>query len=89
MQARQSVINSGQPGIEILSNLALFISGVFLLIPGFFTDFLGAMLLINPVRTIIVKSFIRRAFSSFKRQNLLKETIKIRIILILIQTINS
>ena len=68
MQARQSVINSGQPGIEILSNLALFISGVFFLIPGFFTDFLGVMLLINPVRTIIVKSFIRRAFSSFKRQ---------------------
>ena len=34
MQARQSVMNTSQPGIEILSNLALFISGAFLLIPG-------------------------------------------------------
>tara|TARA_X000001036_G_scaffold107197_2_gene100241 strand:+ start:1056 stop:1472 length:417 start_codon:yes stop_codon:yes gene_type:complete len=67
MQARQSVMNTSQPGIEILSNLALFISGVFLLIPGFFTDFLGILLLFPPIRIILIKAFIRRAASRFKR----------------------
>ena len=35
VQARQSMLNANHPGIEILSNLMLFISGIFLLIPGF------------------------------------------------------
>ena len=35
MQARQSVMNTNQPGIEILSNLALFISGGFFLCLAF------------------------------------------------------
>ena len=56
MQARQSVMNTSQPGIEILSNLALFISGAFLLIPGFFTDFLGILLLFPPIRIILIKN---------------------------------
>jgi UPF0716 protein FxsA len=67
MQARQSVMNTAQPGIEILSNLALFISGAFLLIPGFFTDFLGILLLIPPLRIMLIKSFVRKAASRFAR----------------------
>ena len=67
MQARQSVMNTAQPGIEILSNLALFISGAFLLIPGFCTDFLGILLLIPPLRIMLIKSFIRKAASRFAR----------------------
>ena len=67
MQARRSVMNTAQPGIEILSNLALFISGAFLLIPGFFTDFLGILLLLPPLRIILIKSFVRKAASRFAR----------------------
>ena len=67
MQARQSVMNTAQPGIEILSNLTLFISGAFLLIPGFFTDFLGILLLLPPLRIILIKSFVRKAASRFAR----------------------
>jgi UPF0716 protein FxsA len=67
MQARQSVMNTSQPGIEILSNLSLFISGAFLLLPGFFTDFLGILLLFPPLRIILIKSFIARAASKYRR----------------------
>ena len=69
MQARRSVMNTAQPGIEILSNLALFISGAFLLIPGFFTDFLGILLLLPPLRIILIKSFVRKAASRFARNS--------------------
>jgi|TARA_B100000768_G_scaffold163830_1_gene165346 UPF0716 protein FxsA len=66
-QARQSVSNANNPGIEVLSNLALFVSGVFLLVPGFFTDFLGILLLIQPLRVIIIKFFIKKAFSNLQK----------------------
>ena len=66
-QARQSILNTAHPGIEILSNLALFISGAFLLIPGFFTDFLGILLLLPPIRIMLIKAFVRKAASRFTR----------------------
>ena len=43
------------------------LAGIFLLIPGFFTDFLGILLLFPPIRIILIKAFIRRAASRFKR----------------------
>ena len=67
MHARQSVMNTKQPGIEILSNLSLFISGAFFLIPGFFTDFIGALLLLPPIRIFIIKSFVRKAFININK----------------------
>jgi|TARA_B100001063_G_C16701610_1_gene522875 UPF0716 protein FxsA len=69
MQARQSVMNTSQPGIEILSNLSLFISGAFLLLPGFFTDFLGILILFPPLRIILIKSFIARAASKYRKSH--------------------
>ena len=71
-------MNTSQPGIEILSNLSLFISGAFLLLPGFFTDFLGILLLFPPLRIILIKSFIARAASKYRNRP--KTTIKIKII---------
>ena len=75
MQARQSMLSTKQPGIEILSNIVLFICGVFLLIPGFFTDLIGIILLVPIFRVFLVKFFIKKAFSKFnnsprnKKQN--------------------
>ena len=68
MQARQSVMNTNQPGIEIFSNLALFISGAFFLVPGFFTDFIGALLLLPPIRIFFIKSFVRKVFFNINRR---------------------
>jgi UPF0716 protein FxsA len=62
IQARQSVLNTSNPGIEILSNFALLVSGIFLLIPGFFTDFLGIILLLPPLRVVLIKFLVKKAF---------------------------
>ena len=67
IQARQSVLNTSNPGIEILSNFALLVSGIFLLIPGFFTDFLGIILLLPPLRVVLIKFLVKKAFSGFKK----------------------
>ena len=66
VQARQSMLNANHLGIEILSNLMLFISGIFLLIPGFFTDFIGILILLPPTRIILVNLLIKKAYSGLK-----------------------
>ena len=69
IQARQSFSNTSNPGIEILSNLALLFGGILLLIPGFFTDFLGIILLFPMSRVVLIKFLVKKAFSGFKKQN--------------------
>ena len=69
IQARQSLSNTSNPGIEILSNLALLFSGILLLIPGFFTDFLGIILLFPMIRVFLIKFLVKKAFSGFKKSN--------------------
>ena len=39
IQAKESIFNTDEPAIEILSNFTLLICGILLLLPGFFTDF--------------------------------------------------
>ena len=69
IQARQSLSNTSNPGIEILSNLALLLSGILLLIPGFFTDFLGIILLFPLIRLVLIKFLVKKVFSGFKKPN--------------------
>jgi len=68
MQARQSIFNTSEPGIEIFSNLILLICGIFLLIPGFFTDFLGILLLIPPLRVILIRIALKNAIINFQNR---------------------
>ena len=66
VQARQSILNASDPSVEILSNFALLVCGVLLLIPGFFTDFLGVALLLPISRRILIKSFIKKTSYNYK-----------------------
>ena len=66
IQARQSIFSNEEPAIEILSNFALFICGLLLLIPGFFTDFFGILLILPIVRRILIKHLIKKAGTNFK-----------------------
>lgn len=68
VQARQSIFNTNEPGIEIFSNLILLICGIFLLIPGFFTDFLGILLLIPPLRVILIRIALKNAIINFQNR---------------------
>jgi len=66
IQARQSIFSNEEPAIEILSNFALLICGLLLLIPGFVTDFLGILLIFPIVRKILIKYLIKKAGSNLK-----------------------
>ena len=66
VQARQTMFNNEEPAIEILSNFALLICGLLLLIPGFFTDSFGILLILPIIRKILIKYLIKKAGSNFK-----------------------
>lgn len=51
--------NGELPGEALLDGLMILAGGIFLLTPGFFTDFIGLFLLI-PYTRAIVKLFIKR-----------------------------
>ena len=59
---RSGVIRSYQnklPIFEMLSGASIAIAAVFLIIPGFFTDVLGFLLLIPITRMILIKYFFK------------------------------
>ena len=66
IQARQSIFSNEEPAIEILSNFALLICGLLLLMPGFVTDFFGMLLIFPIVRKILIKYLIKKAGSNLK-----------------------
>ena len=66
VKARQTMLNNEEPAIEILSNFALLICGLLLLIPGFFTDSFGILLILPVIRKILIKYLIKKAGSNFK-----------------------
>ena len=66
VKARQTMLNNEEPAIEILSNFALLICGLLLLIPGFFTDSFGILLILPIIRKILIKYLIKKAGSNFK-----------------------
>ncbi len=56
----QEAMERNEPPIaEIVHGMLLLIAGVFLLLPGFLTDTVGALLLIPPVRAMVGASFFR------------------------------
>ena len=50
------------PAMEMIEGMSLFISGVFLLIPGFITDAIGFLLLIPPLRRWFALNTLKRFF---------------------------
>ena len=60
---RSGVMNLYQnkiPIYEILSGASIAIAALFLIIPGFFTDTLGFLLLIPITRKILISAFIKK-----------------------------
>ena len=49
------------PVYEILSGASIAIAAVFLIIPGFFTDFIGFLLLIPITRKILLSPILRKS----------------------------
>lgn len=48
------------PAIEMLEGFFLLIGGILLLTPGFFTDIIGFLCLVTPLRRAVIKAWLRR-----------------------------
>lgn len=63
LQRVQSALANGQiPAMELLEGVLITLGGLLLLIPGFFTDTLGFLFLIPPVRRWLVRAILDRHF---------------------------
>ncbi|MCP3870992.1 MAG: FxsA family protein [Gammaproteobacteria bacterium] len=60
LRVRASLEKDQVPAIEMLEGVVLLITGFFLLLPGFLTDFLGFLCLVPAIRRALVLSFLRR-----------------------------
>jgi UPF0716 protein FxsA len=60
MRVRETVERGEVPAIEMLEGALLLVSGFLLLLPGFFTDAVGFLLLIPPLRRWGVLLFLKR-----------------------------
>jgi len=57
-RAQLSAAQGQMPAVELLEGVALVISGVMLLTPGFFTDSIGFLLLTPPIRQGFIKRMV-------------------------------
>lgn len=61
-RVQQSMMRGELPAMELMEGAVLVVSGALLLTPGFFTDTLGFLGLIPPLRQWMVRAFIDRFF---------------------------
>ena len=63
-QGLRKMVKSEMPAYELISGALIAIGAIFLIIPGFATDFLGFLIIFPPTRKLIFKKF-----TSNKKQN--------------------
>ena len=54
---QNKVIQGIRPHKEIMSGIITLLSGIFFLIPGFLTDFIGILLLITPIKSSLINKY--------------------------------
>lgn len=57
-RARRAMEREEPPVAEVLEGLGLLVAGVLLLVPGFFTDAVGFVLLVPPARVAILRGVL-------------------------------
>ena len=69
---RSGVVNLYQnkmPVYEIISGASIALAALFLIVPGFFTDTIGFLLLIPFTRKILINFFIKKGATSKNQEN--------------------
>jgi UPF0716 protein FxsA len=61
MRAQATMARGEAPAMEMIEGVAIFMAGALLLLPGFFTDAVGFLLLIPPVRRLLILFLLSRA----------------------------
>jgi len=68
LQRAQSVMAKAQiPAMEMMEGLCLLVSGALLLTPGFFTDTLGFLLLLPPLRRSVISHLVKNSTWVFRQ----------------------
>ena len=68
-QGLRKMVKNEMPAYELISGAFIAIGAIFLIIPGFGTDFLGFLIIFPPTRKIIFKKFANKN----KKNNIKKE----------------
>ena len=64
----QTILARGEiPAIEVLEGITLFVGALLLLIPGLFTDLIGILCLIPPLRRQLIILALRRGIMTTRR----------------------
>ncbi|APC13513.1 FxsA family protein [Providencia rettgeri] len=58
LQIQQKLVSGESPAAEMIKSVALVLAGFLLIVPGFFTDFIGLLLLLPPIQKLIVMRLI-------------------------------
>ena len=61
-RVQQTAAQGGIPAIELLEGAMLLVAGALLLTPGFFTDAIGFLCLVPPLRRVMALWFFQRIF---------------------------
>jgi UPF0716 protein FxsA len=61
VRINQELAGGRLPAVEMLEGAVLLVSGALLLTPGFFTDTLGFLALVPPLRRGLIRLFLARA----------------------------
>ena len=56
-EIQDKLLKGIKPKNEIFSGILLFFSGILLIVPGFFTDFIALLLLFRPTRVLIISKY--------------------------------
>ncbi len=59
-RAQLEMAQSRMPAVEVIEGAILLIAGAMLMVPGFFTDALGFLMLIPPLRQSLVRRFLAK-----------------------------
>lgn len=61
---QQAMQGGGDPARPLIEGAMILVAGVLLLTPGFFTDTVGLLLLLPPVRAALIRTGAQRAMAS-------------------------
>jgi len=59
-RAQREMAQSRMPAVEVLEGAILLVAGAMLLLPGFFSDTIGFLMLIPPLRQWLVRRFLAK-----------------------------
>lgn len=59
-RAQSEMLQKRLPAMEVMEGALILLAGAMLLIPGFFSDAIGFMLLIPPLRRFMVQRFLKK-----------------------------